>query len=81
MHAELPTACSLTPAELPARLAEMRALARRALLSAEHTDDGAVLSFAVMRKRVRVSKRWCGLSPSAAPSWTSSSASPATPWC
>ena len=55
MNTDPPIACSLTAAELPARLAEMRAVGERSLLSAEHTDDGAVLrlrSDAGMRARV-----------------------------
>jgi hypothetical protein len=40
MSAEIPIACSLSAAELPARLGEMRAIGRDALLSVDR--DGAM---------------------------------------
>src|SRR5947208_942016 len=45
MSTELPIACSLSAAELPARLAEMNDLGRSALVSVERTKTTAVLRF------------------------------------
>lgn len=45
MPTELPIACSLTAAELPARLAEIGAIGRASLLGAEVSPSTAVLSF------------------------------------
>jgi hypothetical protein len=45
MGTDLPIACSLTAAELPARLAEMAAIGRRALQSVEIDDSTATLRF------------------------------------
>jgi len=45
MPTEPPIACSLSAAELPARLAEMNDLGRSALLGVERTDTTAVLRF------------------------------------
>jgi hypothetical protein len=45
MTTELPIACSLTPAELPARVAEIGAIGRANLLSAEVEAGRAVLRF------------------------------------
>ena len=45
MSAELPIACSLGAAELPARLAEMRAVGRAALVGVERSATRAVLRF------------------------------------
>jgi hypothetical protein len=45
MPTELPIACSLTAAELPARLAEMKDLGRCALVGVERTRTTAVLRF------------------------------------
>src|SRR4051794_36553228 len=45
MPTELPIACSLSAAELPARLAEMGDLGRSALIGVERTKTGAVLRF------------------------------------
>src|SRR5256885_4460988 len=45
MPTELPIACSLSSAELPARLAEMNDLGRSALLDVERTKTTAVLRF------------------------------------
>ncbi len=45
MPTELPIACTLSAAELPERLAEMRAVGQDALRSAETTDSLAVLRF------------------------------------
>src|SRR4051794_27115068 len=45
MPTDLPIACSLSAAELPARLAEMNALGRSALVGVERTDTTAVLRF------------------------------------
>jgi hypothetical protein len=47
MSTELPMACTLTPAELPARVAEMAAVGRDALEAAEVRDREAVLRFRV----------------------------------
>ncbi len=46
MPADLPIACSLSAAELPARLATMTALGRDALLDVRMCDAGARLRFA-----------------------------------
>ena len=46
MPAEPPIACSLSAAELPKRLAEIRAVGRSSLLSAESAGLRAVLRFA-----------------------------------
>jgi len=46
MPAELPIVCSLSATELPARLAEMAALGREALLDAKHEGTRAELRFA-----------------------------------
>ena len=43
MSTDPPIVCSLTAAELPARLAEIRAVGEHALLSSRQTTDGAVL--------------------------------------
>ena len=45
MPTDLPIACSLNETELPARLAEMRALGHDALLSARRVGPRAVLRF------------------------------------
>jgi hypothetical protein len=45
MPTELPIACSLSAAELPARLAEMNDLGRSALLGVERKGATAVLRF------------------------------------
>jgi len=45
MPTDLPIACSLNETELPARLAEMRALGHDALLSARRVGPLAVLRF------------------------------------
>src|SRR4051812_10697756 len=45
MPTELPIACSLSAAELPARLAEMNDLGRSALVGVERTKTTAVLRF------------------------------------
>src|SRR3954468_23233608 len=45
MPTELPIACSLSAAELPARLAEMNDVGRSALLGVERTKTTAVLRF------------------------------------
>jgi hypothetical protein len=55
MPAELPIACSLTTTELPARLAEMAALGRDALVEAHRERAHAELRFAAsagVRERV-----------------------------
>ena len=46
MARELPIACSLSADELPARLAQMAAIGRDALLDAERSGDRARLRFA-----------------------------------
>jgi hypothetical protein len=56
MPAELPIACSLTTTELPARLAEMAALGRDALVEARRERAHAELRFtagAGVRERVK----------------------------
>src|SRR5256885_11449909 len=45
MPTDLPIACSLSAAELPARLAEMNSLGRSALLGVERKEATAVLRF------------------------------------
>jgi hypothetical protein len=45
MPTDLPIACSLSETELPARLAEIRALGQDALLSARRVGPRAVLRF------------------------------------
>ena len=45
MSTELPIACSLSAAELPARLTEMNDLGRSALVGVERTKTTAVLRF------------------------------------
>jgi hypothetical protein len=45
MPTDLPMACTLTPAELPARVAEMADVGREALEVAEVRGGGAVLRF------------------------------------
>ncbi len=45
MTTDPPIACSLTAAEMPARLAEIRAVGDAGLRSAEADDSGAVLRF------------------------------------
>jgi hypothetical protein len=45
MAPELPITCSLTAAELPARLAEMAAIGRSSLLGAEASGRSALLRF------------------------------------
>jgi hypothetical protein len=45
MTESLPIACSLSSAELPRRLAEIRALGRASLTSVQRGDAGAVLRF------------------------------------
>ena len=45
MTPDPPIACTLTPAQLPARLAEIRAVGDAALRSTEASGSGAVLRF------------------------------------
>jgi hypothetical protein len=45
MATELPIACSLTAAELPARLVEMAAIGQSSLLGAEASERSAVLRY------------------------------------
>jgi len=45
MPTEIPIPCTLTAAQMPQRLAEIRAIGQAALLSAETTDSDAVLRF------------------------------------
>jgi hypothetical protein len=55
MTPEPPIACSLTAAEMPARLAEMSAIGQAGLLAGEATDRHAILRFragADMRERL-----------------------------
>jgi hypothetical protein len=67
MPAELPIACSLTATELPARLAEITALGRDALIDVQHEPTDAELRFAAaggVRDRieaiVRAEAQCCG---------------------
>jgi len=45
MPTEIPIACTLTAAQMPQRLAEIRAIGQAALLSAETTESDATLRF------------------------------------
>lgn len=58
MSSELPIACSLRADEMPARLAEMAAIGRSALLDVEHDATSATLRF---RPSDRIRARLAGI--------------------